>query len=385
MANPPSQKHRPISFHLAGGAGEPVYLTLMLRPEELTNLEASRLTVQQTLGGAWADAYGRGVASLTLKGHTGWRGGGQSGEEAFLTLRDTVFKGWHDRRAVAVASGIDPDTVELTYIDDLNGITALVAPKTFQLSRSKASPLLLRYTIELAMLADCLPVVVVGDPISAALDSATRWVSVVEAVTTVVGMIEATAGTVVPVVGAVVGTVAAAVETVIGFVSLAGAVLTRTAGAVLEAAGMVDGATAALVELGLSVAAAGQAAFGALAMADLPAQDKGALMQLAGLFGDARCALTDLDRSIRYPDHGALYGASNCSSTAGGRRWSTFQEQWSNPFDALSSAATPPYTVTAGAHAALRSLSRDPLALAAEPGLVLAGLATITTGIEAAA
>jgi hypothetical protein len=154
---PPSQRFRPIGFSLTGG---PITGTadLVIRPEELTWTEPTRLTVHQTLAGAWADAFDRGVATIRLSGHTGWHGGsptsGFSGEAAFANLRQTVFQGWNDSRAQLVAGGQDPAAVELIFTDELDRRSALVAPKTFTLRRHKSRPLLMMYNIELLVLAD---------------------------------------------------------------------------------------------------------------------------------------------------------------------------------------------------------------------------------------
>jgi hypothetical protein len=161
---PPSQRNRRISFDLSGG-GADATMDLVIRPEELTRVEPSRLSVQQTLAGAWADAFDRGVATIRISGHTGWHGGsarggagGLSGEAQFQNLRTTSFQGWHDARSALVAGGQDPAAVEMLFIDELDRFSALVAPKVFTLRRSKTRPLLMMYVIELLVLQD------LGDP-----------------------------------------------------------------------------------------------------------------------------------------------------------------------------------------------------------------------------
>lgn len=151
---PPSQRNRPIGFYGSTGA-----YTFVIPPEELTRQEPSRLAVQQTLGGAWADSFDRGTISIKIAGTTGWRGGppdgGQlSGEAQFQVLRSQCFTAWHSARAAIVAGGGDPSSVQLYFVDTLNLTADLVAPKSFTLRRSKQSPLLLRYSIELLVLQD---------------------------------------------------------------------------------------------------------------------------------------------------------------------------------------------------------------------------------------
>jgi hypothetical protein len=156
---PPLQIGRPIGFAGTGGL-----YSLNIRPEELTRYEPSRLAVQQALGGAWIDGFDRGIVTIKIQGHTGWRGttptavggasNGLSGEDQFAQLRATSFLTWHSRRAQIVAGGGDPNTVELIFIDTLNRMSDLVAPKSFTLRRSKSRPLLMMYTIEMLVLQD---------------------------------------------------------------------------------------------------------------------------------------------------------------------------------------------------------------------------------------
>lgn len=169
---PRSQRFRRVGFDLSGG-GAAGFADLTIRPEELTWVEPSRIAVQQTLAGAWADSFDRGVATIRISGHTGWHGGppgggGLSGEGQFMNLRQTAFQGWHDARAALVAGGQDPAAVEMIFIDELDSREALVAPKVFTLRRSKTRPLLMMYVIELLVLADAGIPTAGGDPVAAA-------------------------------------------------------------------------------------------------------------------------------------------------------------------------------------------------------------------------
>lgn len=165
---PPSQKQASIAFAGSGG-----FYQFIIRPEELTRFEPSRLAVQQTLGGAWIDAFDRGIITIKINGTTGWRGasplgtGGAtttSGEAQFQLLRQNSFISWHAQRAAIVAGGGDPNDVTLMFVDTLNGFTDYVAPKSFTLRRSKTRPLLLMYSIEMLVLGE-----VATTPIAAAV------------------------------------------------------------------------------------------------------------------------------------------------------------------------------------------------------------------------
>lgn len=383
MVTPPSQKCRPIFFYLSGGAGPPELVPLTLRPQDMTRHEPSRLTVQQTIGGAWADAYGPGISTITLNGHTGWHGTSElSGEEAFLLLRDTVFVAWHERRAAAAAKGMNPETIQLIYVDSLDSITALVAPKSFQLQRKKDAPLLYQYNIQLAVLADRLPVPKISDPIVTALASATRWIGAADNILAVIGLIEADADSVASTVSqnSALGLGSGALP---GFIRLGVRLLAAVAASARDGRGVFGAETLPLLQVGLALCGAGRSAFAVLAMADgLSAPDKGAIMAMASRFGEGVCLLsTGFNAGLRYPDYSQLFGASNCSSTAGGRPWSPFATSRTSPFAELFPAISPPVLVSGNAQAALDLLRRDPLVLAEQPALVVEALGIIVDGV----
>ena len=157
----------PISFVLDDAmTGALDVVTLAIRPEDLSRQEPSRLSVQQTLGGAWADSFGAGLPQISISGTTGWHrmyGSGREvpgqqdhadGQMRFQQLRDAVFARWHDSRALAVASGLDPNGVKLIFADGLHGTTHLVAPVSFTLRRSRSRPLLTQYQIAMVALGD---------------------------------------------------------------------------------------------------------------------------------------------------------------------------------------------------------------------------------------
>lgn len=124
--------------------------------EEMSRHEPSRMAVQQTLGGAWADVFDKGVAVVKIQGHTGWHGGSPysdiPGEARWHMLREQGFEGWHAERDRVIQGGGDPSSVEMVLVDPLNAFVDLVAPKSFTLRRSKSRPLLMMYSIELIVL-----------------------------------------------------------------------------------------------------------------------------------------------------------------------------------------------------------------------------------------
>jgi len=177
---PVSQKARPMALFMtaAGGFGElgtigsiagvlgntlnaaslvlPVgmgwgYL-FWLRPEEIIYNHPTRASVIQTLGGAWMDDFGEGVTNITLTGHTGWRPSGSSllgGEAAFLALRHGCFELYHQQRDAAAASGLDPDSVQMIFVDTLNDTCYVVYPFSMTPRKHKSRPLLFQYQLRL--------------------------------------------------------------------------------------------------------------------------------------------------------------------------------------------------------------------------------------------
>jgi hypothetical protein len=121
-----------------------------LRPEEVTYTHPTRTTIVQTLGGAWVDDFGEGLVEITLSGHTGWRPGNTiGGEEAFLLLRNGCFQLYHQMRMQAAASGNDPDTVRMIFVDTLHMTSYVVYPLSMQTRKNKAQPLLYKYQLRL--------------------------------------------------------------------------------------------------------------------------------------------------------------------------------------------------------------------------------------------
>ena len=111
-------------------------------------------------------------------------------------LKETVFDGWHQRRAEAILLRKDPSNVKLVFIDRLDNIVAEVFPSAFRLHRSKQSPLIAKYDINMSVIRDGIegyefPVFQFGitelddfvkviadaiDAIKAAISTAQQWV-----------------------------------------------------------------------------------------------------------------------------------------------------------------------------------------------------------------
>ena len=146
---------RPISFALDGGSGIGDPLVLPIRPEDLTVSDPQRVAVHQTLGGdtqGWVDDFGRGLPSITIAGHTGWNykpALGVDGFQAFEKLHKMVVEDYPALRQQSAASGRDPDTVKLIFVDLLDDFAYPVVVPNFVLRRSRSRPLLYQYNIQM--------------------------------------------------------------------------------------------------------------------------------------------------------------------------------------------------------------------------------------------
>lgn len=353
-------------------------MNLTIRPEELTRSEPSRLAVQQTLGGAWADAFDRGVSTISLSGTTGWRGSFfTSGEDAFLQLRSTAFQGWHDRRAKAVSSGQDPTEVQLIFTDTLNTITSIVAPKTFVLRRSRTSPLLFRYQIQLLELGDADDPNGIIDEIISAFSNPLRWIASVTGLGNILGQIDFYAQEAV----AVFGSISSGIRT---FINTGASLLQAVQSTAEELSGQFDEATSSLLTVGSAYSRAAANAFYALGADDtLPASDRIPIMALASNFNDAACSLQNgLNSGLLIPNFGDLFGASACSSTGGGSPASIFTTSLLNPFDTMFQPAPPPVAVSDEARNAIGVLLGDPTLLANDVIVVGGLMAAAGTGVQ---
>lgn len=378
---PPSQRYRRIGFNLTGGQGEDARFDFVVRPEDLTRTEPSRMSVNNTLGGAWVDAFGAGVGNITISGHNGWRGGFlQSGEDLFQALRSTCFEGWHKRRADAIEAGTDPSEVELVFIDTLDRITVSVAPESFTLRRSRTRPLLIQYQMRLIELGDGSGQLTIFDEIVDALTNPLRFLAGV----TGLGNLLSTAGTYftagMAVFGALKGAATQFFGTVIG-------VITAARDVAEEARGVFDATTAPIYATALALSSAAASVFNAFAADDtLPASQRIPVMALAADMTDAYCTLNNSFNPGRYfRSFDDLFGASNCSSTGGGEAASSFLLAGTNPFESIhAGTASSAISVTPDAAAAIVSLRRDPLSLVGDTATLGRAMTTIADGVDLA-
>lgn len=379
MPAPPTSQlpsARPIAFLLddpVSGIGPAAAVTLYIRPEDLTRQDPSRLNVVQSLnGGAWADSFGAGVPTITISGTTGWRragGADDDGEARFKKLRSQVWDEWHTRRRQAVNASKDPSEVQLIFSDGLDGFVATVAPGSFVLRRSKSRPLLLQYQIQMFVLADGVGNLTGPQQPGAATprDDVLKSLGLESLGASLDRIDEFAKSAQSNIDRTILGPVK-------GFLSTSQAVYAR----VQQTVNSVTGVSSSLIAVAQTSAQAGANLFRSLAVVGgIPQLVQGQLMQVAAAYSNVFCVLRNaLDTPDQFLDYSALYGASNCSSTAGGSPISQFLGQ--NTFKAVAAAPVAASSVAVSTAAAVS------LAAAAQADVVRAPMSTAAVGTHAA-
>lgn len=290
---------------------------MTIRPEDLQRNEPSRLSVHQTFGddGGFVDSFGPGVASLSISGHTGWRGTQYfDGTALFDQLRTTVFQEWHAARKRAVAQNQDPDQVKLIFVDALDNFSWVCAPQQFTLRRSKSQPLLMKYNISLLKLGDDLSDTTPSPTNGAGLP--TNPVAALQQRTSALSSLQQSIANINAFNARMVGSFAAALGNVTGPLASFSAMTVGTLQQVLDAA--TGGPVGVAQQLSL---AAAQVTGSLGALGSMPAMVQASLVNVSAEFRNAFCLIGNVfSRNQSYVDYRGFYGSSNCSSTwAGGQ------------------------------------------------------------------
>ena len=378
---PPRQKaeERPISFvfHNMATGSAPVEMRLVIRPEDLTRTDRSRLTTTQTLGGAWADNFGPGIPQVVLAGHTGWgQGGRPDGQAEFQRLHETVFRRWHEERAAALRDGLDPDQVKLIFSDALDDFTWVVAPQAFVLRRNKARPLLSQYQITMNWLSDDVAQTM-GTLQSQSL-SALEELGL-SSLEQSISEIEAFAAGLRDEIGAVLGPIKKAFER---FVQLTATALSTVQRVVAAGMSVVSAVTGSLLSIAGNLARAGANITRTFqSIVSMPNQIRAQFARVGSAFNNAFCVLNNaFRRRATIGNYDDLYGASTCSSTAGGRPISRFATE--NPFPLLFPLEEAPVQLTAEAAESLTALQQaDPVLAPPSAAELESSMAIITQGV----
>ncbi len=147
-----SQAERPVMLILYGGM--PWVFWFVPPPEDMSYTYPTRATAINTLGGAYVDDFGSAIAEINIRGNTGYKMGGStggitSGDLLMVSLRNMLVQNYHYQRLMYAKAGQDPDIIQLMLVDTLNLTMFKVYPRQFQLQRSKQSPLLYRFNLQL--------------------------------------------------------------------------------------------------------------------------------------------------------------------------------------------------------------------------------------------
>lgn len=361
---------RPISFLLnnAGSLSAPV--TLKIRPTDLTKTEPSRIAVHQTLGRdvqGWADNFGAGLPSVVIAGNTGWRAGGASGmdgAQAFEQLNKLLAKDYHEAKQAAIDSGRDPASVKLLFIDMLDGFTWNVAPMSFVLRRSRSQPLLFQYNITLQAISTAIDNPLQVLPFLGNIPGGLSSLGgVIDALWAFAGSVQGWVTTAVNFVDRALAPIAATVRTFVGIsAQVFGAVHTAVSAVkngVSAVANKLIGIAGGIAQVGINI-------FRTISsIASLPAHIQAALSRVAGAYNEAFCILKNSLRPRKvYDDYDGLYGASNCSSTTGGRSPSAYTNM--NAFSLMQYEKSP-IDLSSAAMASVSTLNRGDPVLAPMP------------------
>lgn len=356
---------RPISFVLddAGSLGTSV--TLNVRPEDLTRNEPARATVHQTLGRdttGWVDHFGEGLPSVTIAGHTGWRhalGTGMDGVQAFQALNDLVAHAYPQAKQAAIDRGTDPAQVKLLFVDMLDDFAWSVVPTNFVLRRSKSRPLLMQYNISLQAVSTSVDSGVLQLPffgnVFGGLNALDR---LMEKFSSFEWQVEDWVSRALAFVDRGLGPIASTVKTFVGMTNRAlGAVNTVVRGA----KNVINGTANRLIGIASDLASVGVNVFRTINnIRNLPSDLKAAIGRVASAYNELLCIFSNSLRQRKtYEEYAGLYGASNCSSTTGGRQDSAYANM--NAFE-LMQPARDNAAFSSSALAGVSSLSRmDPV------------------------
>lgn len=331
---PSSQKFANVSFALHDGEEPLLLFHLPIRPEELTRAEPSRVSVVNSLDGAWVDSFGRGLSNITLSGNTGWRiRNDKDGIANFVQLRDEIIHKWHTLRTDRIKNGKDPSEVRLIFIDPINGqYVADVVPTNFTLRRSKSQPLLLMYSIALTAVNDKAfnPYPWLMDEVNPTNDPAASLVSMSDSIKDIKSL-QAKLRDAKSKIGAFGATVNQWTADTFGPVmAMANEVITTAN----DAKAVISEASQVAVDLATDLSAVGGKLWaGVAAVTSLPNAIKADVMRIKGAFSNLHCVLANGYQSANASatSYADMYGASNCSSTLGGSPRSKLKDI--NPFE----------------------------------------------------
>lgn len=352
---------RPISFILsvAGQIRPPV--TLPIRPEDLNRVESSRATVHQTLGRGepgpigWVDNFGEALPSVNISGHTGWRyadGVGLDGWGSFEALNQLVQHDYHEEKQAAIDAGRDPADVQLLFVDALDDFAWSVVPTQFVLRRSKSRPLLYQYQIALQAISTFVerPTVVTPNLGNSGLARSSLQ-SATGAIRDNIGGLVFPPGVLPPSWSSVIRDL---VDLTTGIFDAVTSVITPIQNAATAATNEALALTRDMAQVGINLFRT------VTAVANLPLDLRVRAARIAAAYNEVACIFANALRPRKpYEQYDGLYGASNCSSTTGGRPPSPYVNL--NVFE-LMLPEKKPVTITSSALSSVSAMkTADPV------------------------
>lgn len=394
---PENQRQRaatnPIGFVFDAGDGSRLREhKLLIRPEDLTVTYPSRTTVVQTLGSEpFVDSFGEGVRQISLSGITGYRvpndKRGYSARDELQAINNIFNVEWHAARKNAIANGRDPRTVELFYVDVLNGLTWLVVPMSFTLRRSKSRPLLHSYSLSAVRLRDAsvrfLPEVSVSfdsgiDPTETTGPAAAeaKKKTALESIRDAIKKINEVADNARKWLDQ---NIATPVESFTAMTSSVLNTVVSTRDNLLSVADPLLATASLLCQAGRNISHT------IATIEGLPQSVKAKFKELASAYNGVVCVFRNVFNDNRpvLPEYSPLYGASTCSSTSGGRPLSPLRDQ--NSLEKVAPISTSPIVQTPEARAsALYMANVDPVLSPPSTGTMAANMAIIANGTAVA-
>lgn len=358
---------RPISFVLQRGGSFGTPVTLKIRPEDLTRTEPSRINVTQTLGrevSGWVDNFGQSLPSVTISGHTGWRtaaGSGEDGAEAFETLNTLIVEEYHAAKQAAIDAGTDPATVKLLFVDMLDNFAWNVAPMQFVLRRSKSRPLLFQYNIQMQAISTSIDTQFMARPFLGTIASGLGAFG--NAIQFLKELSANIRGWITDAVAFKDRALTPIANTVKQFADFSNQAFDITYLAIAEANNGIFGTANDLIGISRNLATVGVNIFRTFSgITGIPDNLKASLIKVASAYNEVVCIFSNsLRPSSSYENYDGLYGASNCSSTTGGRQPSLYGNV--NAFS-LMQLDKGPISVSSNAYSGINAISRSDLVLA---------------------
>ena len=140
----------PTALDPAGVTGSAVF-EMYINPDQIQITHPTRSQVIQTIGGAYIDSFGYGLPTGSLSGTFGWGKDkdGRTGLDRMGTLK-SLYHGWQQLTTTLAT----PCQMLLAGNASTDNINMLVHWGSLDITRSKASPLMLNYTLTFTVLRD---------------------------------------------------------------------------------------------------------------------------------------------------------------------------------------------------------------------------------------